>query len=346
MPRTAKPTSPQTTRTTTQSRKAAARPRTPKPPALKKAEIEAMLLSAQKKLHDAETELEGQASELSSLREQVSTLDDALTETREKLYSTKVDVRLAQHQRDEARARACVATAETRHLTQLLVEAERRAESANTAQADKSKLDAAVKQVADLKAKLANAEDAARDVLTLRKRVSEQEQQLRERLREITDLTALLTESESREQDVQVLPLIQAAAYGKAAVSALITPPDTMRLDQERLNRAARALAASDVFDAEWYLDNNGDVAECGVDPSLHFLEFGFAEGRSPRPVPALADREWLSCTKPRLNPCTAMILRDQLSENIPDDRRGAPGVRMTTPDRAMDSIFMTNLVQ
>ena len=35
-------------------------------------------------------------------------------------------------------------------------------------------------------------------------------------------------------------------------------------------------------FDAEWYLRQNIDVAEAGVDPLEHYIEHGFDEGRTP----------------------------------------------------------------
>jgi len=306
-----KTTPPKTTRTRSTTRATSTKAKTPKAPVLKKAEIEAMLLSAQKKLHDAEVTLEAQTEELTELRARVTTQGSELTEVRDMYYGGQVDIRLAQHQRNKAQAAARTATAEMRHLTQLLAEAELQANEARAAQSktSQSELDAALQQVAelkmqlstqqaatdankqaadaqkqisDLKAKLTMAETTAKKADTLRKRVSEQDQQLEARKREIADLTALLNESEGHQHgDLQAQAL--AAAYGRAAVGALITPPDTMRLDQERLNRAAQALAASDAFDAEWYLETNGDVAESGVDPALHFLEFGFAEGRGPR---------------------------------------------------------------
>lgn len=41
-------------------------------------------------------------------------------------------------------------------------------------------------------------------------------------------------------------------------------------------------LRASDMFDAEWYLRLNPDVRDAGIDPLLHFLNYGCAEQRKP----------------------------------------------------------------
>jgi hypothetical protein len=36
------------------------------------------------------------------------------------------------------------------------------------------------------------------------------------------------------------------------------------------------------LFDSDFYLTNNPDLVTAGVDPLLHFLEFGWREGRRP----------------------------------------------------------------
>jgi GT2 family glycosyltransferase len=45
-----------------------------------------------------------------------------------------------------------------------------------------------------------------------------------------------------------------------------------------------QTVEASGLFDPEWYVRNNPDVAKAGVDPLSHFLRFGDAEGRPPGP--------------------------------------------------------------
>jgi hypothetical protein len=49
-----------------------------------------------------------------------------------------------------------------------------------------------------------------------------------------------------------------------------------------QLRRSIDRLHRSGVFDADWYLDRNPDVAASGIDPARHFIEFGCAEGRAP----------------------------------------------------------------
>lgn len=40
-----------------------------------------------------------------------------------------------------------------------------------------------------------------------------------------------------------------------------------------------------ELFDASFYLDQNKDVRESGMDPFVHFMEHGWREGRSPHPL-------------------------------------------------------------
>jgi hypothetical protein len=54
------------------------------------------------------------------------------------------------------------------------------------------------------------------------------------------------------------------------------------------LNR--KLVAGSGLFDRDWYLKNNPDVRKSGLDPVLHYLKFGAAEGRKPNP---LFDSDW-----------------------------------------------------
>ena len=54
--------------------------------------------------------------------------------------------------------------------------------------------------------------------------------------------------------------------------------------DLRRLATDYRIVAGSPLFDAQWYLTSNPDVAEAKSDPVLHYLLHGYREGRSPGP--------------------------------------------------------------
>jgi glycosyltransferase involved in cell wall biosynthesis len=48
---------------------------------------------------------------------------------------------------------------------------------------------------------------------------------------------------------------------------------------------AVNTLRRSRLFDKEWYLNNNPDVAVSGIDPIRHYVNFGAREGRDPSPI-------------------------------------------------------------
>ena len=39
------------------------------------------------------------------------------------------------------------------------------------------------------------------------------------------------------------------------------------------------------LFDVAWYLENNPDVANSGMNPHYHYIAYGDKEGRSPMPL-------------------------------------------------------------
>ena len=59
--------------------------------------------------------------------------------------------------------------------------------------------------------------------------------------------------------------------------------PGVPRMLRVRLQK--RALIGSGLFDAARYVSFYPDVAAAGVDPALHFIRHGIAEGREPNPA-------------------------------------------------------------
>ncbi|WP_170296048.1 glycoside hydrolase family 99-like domain-containing protein [Azospirillum brasilense] len=73
----------------------------------------------------------------------------------------------------------------------------------------------------------------------------------------------------------------------------LADPPRTTRpwnehmLDEHTGNDMVdnyNVIAASGLFNSEWYLERNSDVSEAGIDPLEHYINYGSAEGRYPIP--------------------------------------------------------------
>ena len=63
------------------------------------------------------------------------------------------------------------------------------------------------------------------------------------------------------------------------AQAALPFPALTGKLTEQRQRRILDDHAE---FDADWYLAHYLDVAGSGMDPAVHFIRHGMAEGRAP----------------------------------------------------------------
>ncbi|KXF76575.1 hypothetical protein ATN84_10975 [Paramesorhizobium deserti] len=126
-------------------------------------------------------------------------------------------------------------------------------------------------EIRKLKAEIERAK-AERDKLQTR---------LKERFEEITTLTRLLQQHEQRTNrfsQIRQLPgttrrIVRAA--GKRRHWANLW-------HRIRYAGALGRLERSGIFDENWYLSENPDVSARGVDPALHYIRFGAAEGRQP----------------------------------------------------------------
>lgn len=110
-----------------------------------------------------------------------------------------------------------------------------------------------------------------------------------ERFREIATLSRLLRDKEkdadladgsARGLAVRLTTLQDSTVWKAAAqVNRVISPLGGGR---RQLRRQRRLVEASGLFDRDWYLKENPDVAANGADPLDHFLLFGGQEGRAP----------------------------------------------------------------
>jgi GT2 family glycosyltransferase len=92
------------------------------------------------------------------------------------------------------------------------------------------------------------------------------------------------------------------------------------RRRRRRHFRIARSITESGLFDRNWYLDQNPDVRQAGVDPSLHYVEYGAAEGRDPH---LLFSTEWYLNQNPdvkraEVNPLVHYIRQGAKEGRIP----------------------------
>jgi glycosyltransferase involved in cell wall biosynthesis len=123
--------------------------------------------------------------------------------------------------------------------------------------------------------KQARSLDATRDTLALQ--LSQAMASLDKEVERVSELTQQLTRmTESRSWHLTG-PL---RTTSKALRNILQFVSHPLRWGAHRRNIAL--IASSHLFDRDWYLDRYPDVRAAGLDPLLHFLEYGAPEGRWP----------------------------------------------------------------
>jgi O-antigen biosynthesis protein len=113
---------------------------------------------------------------------------------------------------------------------------------------------------------------------------------LEDELRTMDDESRVLHDAirQRIEHDIRRLAGLRRADYGGRLPSKLTGLRRWIpgrRSESGRLAEDYRAIAGSALFDAEWYLSKNPDVAATKLDPALHYLRYGAREGRSPGPL-------------------------------------------------------------
>ena len=62
------------------------------------------------------------------------------------------------------------------------------------------------------------------------------------------------------------------------------SPSKLDELGQPSILSISKYIIDTGLFDGEFYLASNPDIAAAGVDPFDHFFRYGFQEGRCPNP--------------------------------------------------------------
>jgi hypothetical protein len=105
-------------------------------------------------------------------------------------------------------------------------------------------------------------------------------------IRQITEQHAEETQQKA-EQYARTLARLQRVDYEKRLPPELTGLRQWLSLRNKRRRRFVQdyyKIAASPLFDKEWYLQKNPDVAAAKVNPVLHYLQTGGREGRAPGP--------------------------------------------------------------
>lgn len=108
----------------------------------------------------------------------------------------------------------------------------------------------------------------------------------------------------------------EAKLEGALAAEPIETPPESLAGSIEGYQQ----VAASGLFDTDYYLQTYPDVAATALDPIAHYLGTGWREGRNPHP---LFDTAYYSAVNPDvagagINPLLHFVLRGAIERRLP----------------------------
>ncbi|MFC1455632.1 class I SAM-dependent methyltransferase [Microvirga arabica] len=225
---------------------------------------------------------------------------DAFAAQRRNEREKQLDADLAVARKEIAQLRAAAeehdveASAQLQQLQSRLGEYERRLAMVN------QELTAAQVEAKDLKDEIApleaNVAERFDEIATLTKLLAERDAELAERDAELAERDAELAErdAELAERDAEARrATVRAAGLAEKlgnlessrAWKATKSLQRTAARFGRRHHRLRRLVQASGLFDKEWYLAQNLDVAAAGADALDHFLLFGGQEGRASSPA-------------------------------------------------------------
>lgn len=265
------------------------------------AETESALAQRTHETEETSAELSGARKELAGLRQELAGARQALAGARADLAETrrelsgKLEEMAAGRENGQAEA-GRVADGLKEHVELLARDVEagraRTADQEARAAAQAAEARAARQAVEALRAEL----DAARAETQREKAAYEAaraetqrekaalETRLNARFDEIATMSRLLREADRERESL--------GRETAESLSRLIEDSQWALLPERvKLRRKMALVKRTGVFDPSWYLSYYGDVAETGIDPLLHYVQFGAREGRAPNARLAQADR-------------------------------------------------------
>jgi hypothetical protein len=152
------------------------------------------------------------------------------------------------------------------------------AESKNALEASRAENQSMLSALHHLKGQLEEAEQTRKELSSLKDTAQEEAAKSTDRTQEIATLTAILRQSEDKSTVSEMA--LNTVLHG--LLQLLNKRPSRLLPQRLQIRQRARVLRDSGLFDAVWYLAENEDVARAGVDPLLHYVEFGANENRAP----------------------------------------------------------------
>ncbi|MDP4528993.1 hypothetical protein Q3O59_08120 [Alkalimonas delamerensis] len=254
------------------------------------AELQANLKQQQEDAKQLKADLQSSQQENELLVQQRAELQANLKQQQEDAKQLKADLQSSQQENELL-------------LQQLMAVQEELEKYFLQAKASNNELEANRKQLSQTKQQLANEKKSA---TALRKQQKKLEQSIQEQTRRHTLDVKTLQQKERelkklQQEHKQLKADYAGVNYQLYQVSQEISAVKNSRLwkgsaplrklsqlvqrgseAREQLQRDSGLLFTSEYFDADWYLATYPDVAEAGINPAEHYLQYGANEGRFP----------------------------------------------------------------
>jgi hypothetical protein len=204
-------------------------------------------------------------NDLTAAEQQLAAISQEAKNIRNKLAETESALR--QRRLEAEQTSAELATAKTAL-----------AEGANALAASRTENQSMLVALEHLKGQLEEAEQTRKELSSLKDTAREEVAKSTDRTQEIATLTAILRQSE----DKMAVSETALNAVLRGLLQLLNKQPSRLLPRSLQIRQRARVLRESGLFDPDWYLAENEDVAKAGIDPLLHYVEFGANENRAP----------------------------------------------------------------
>jgi hypothetical protein len=223
-----------------------------------------------------ETELASEHQQAAQLKSELEAAEDSLAELRHRLAQTESALAQRSHETEQTAGELAAARASRAEAEAARIQAE--------------KVSVGLKQhldvlLADVKQRQAHAAEQADADASLARQVKQVLAVLDTQRHELAEQARAAQAAELHRQQSEAERLRRVAALEIARAAGLInhSGASTVRRRWHFIWLAAR-LKRSGLFDAEWYRRYNTDVADSGIDPLRHYVQFGAREGRAPNP--------------------------------------------------------------
>lgn len=167
--------------------------------------------------------------------------------------------------------------------------------------------------------------DRCDEIVRLTKLIIKQEREFDLKFRERDALA--ISQFEQRSEEVRRLQA-ELAAMRRGLVWRIVSPVRKVRQmigarddAVDSMEQLATMVSASGFFDKDWYQQTYADVNDSGMEPVLHFLQFGAAEGRDPGPRFSTKSylRKNMDVARSGMNPLLHFLKYGQLEGRSPN---------------------------